>query len=82
MALGTRYGVKNIRVFGSAARGDDDAESDIDLLVEVEPGRSLLDVIGFEQDLSDLLGRRVEVLTDRGLNPHIQEHILTEAAPL
>lgn len=82
LSLGTRYGLRNIRVFGSVARGEDNAQSDIDLLVEVEPGRSLLDVIGFEQELSDLLGRRVEVLTDRGLSPHIEKHILTEAAPL
>jgi uncharacterized protein len=67
-------------VFGSIARGDDRVDSDIDLLVEVEPGRSLLDVIGLEQDLSELLGRRVEVLTDAGLSPYLQQQILAEAA--
>ncbi len=69
-------------MFGSVARGDDNSESDIDLLVDVEPGHSLLDVIGFEQEVSTLLGRKVEVLTERGLSPYVQERILTEAAPL
>jgi len=63
-------------------RGDDAPNSDVDILVEVEPGRSLLDVIGFEQDLADLLRCRVEVLTDGGLSPHLQRRILEEAASL
>lgn len=63
-------------------RGDDRADSDVDLLVEVEPGRSLLDVIGLEQDLSELLGRKVEILTDAGLSPYLQQQILAEAASL
>jgi hypothetical protein len=82
LSLAARYGARNVRVFGSVARGDDRADSDIDLLVEVEPGRSLLDVIGFEQDLSELLGRRVEVLTDGGISPYLQQQILAEAASL
>ena len=63
-------------------RGDDRTDSDVDLLVEVEKGRSLLDVIGFEQELSELLGRRVEVLTDGGLSPNLERSILVEAASL
>ncbi len=63
-------------------RGDDRKDSDVDLLVEVENGRSLLDVIGFEQELSELLGRRVEVLTDGGLSPNLERNILIEAASL
>jgi hypothetical protein len=82
LSLAAHYGARNVRVFGSVARGDDRADSDIDLLVDVEPGRSLLDVIGFEQDLSELLGRRVEVLTDGGLSPYLQQQILAEAASL
>jgi uncharacterized protein len=82
LALASHHGVRNVRVFGSVARGDDAPNSDVDILVEVEPGRSLLDVIGFEQDLADLLGRRVEVLTDGGLSPHLQRRILEEAASL
>ena len=80
--LATRHGARNVRVFGSIARGDDRADSDVDFLVDVEPGRTLLDVIGFEQDLHDLLGRKVQVLTDGGLSPHLQQRIVAEAASL
>jgi predicted nucleotidyltransferase len=77
-----RRGAKNVRVFGSVARGDDRADSDVDLLVDVEAGRTLLDVIGLEQDLEELLGRRVEVLTEKGLSPYLQQRILAEATSL
>ena len=82
LSLAARHGVRNIRVFGSVARGDDHSDSDIDFLVEIEQGRSLLDLIAFEQDLSELLGRRVEVLTDGGISPYLQHQILDEAASL
>ena len=77
-----RHGVRNVRVFGSMARGDDDERSDIDFLVDVEPGRTLLNVIAFEQDVQQLLGRSVEVLTDGGLSPYLQRRILAEAVSL
>jgi len=77
-----RRGVRNVRVFGSVARGDDQTNSDIDLLVDVEAGRTLLDVIGLEQELQELLGRRVEVLTEKGLSPYLQQRILAEATSL
>jgi predicted nucleotidyltransferase len=77
-----RHGVRDVRVFGSMARGDDHENSDIDFLVDVEPGRTLLDVIAFEQDVQQLLGRNVEVLTDGGLSPYLQQRILAEAASL
>jgi len=80
--LATRHGARHVRVFGSIARRDARPNSDIDLLVEVEPGRTLLDLIALEQDLEELLGRPVEVLTDRGLSPYLQERILAEAAAL
>jgi hypothetical protein len=82
LAVAARHGARNVRVFGSIARGDDHEESDVDLLVDIEPGRSLLDVIALEQDLQQLLGRRVEVLTDGGLSPYLQRRILAEAASL
>ena len=82
LSLAERYGARNVRVFGSIARGDDRPESDIDLLIDVERGRSLLDVIGLEQELGHLLGRRVEVLTVGGLSPYLQQRILDEAASL
>ena len=77
-----RHGVRNVRVFGSIARGDDHENSDVDFLVGVEPGRTLLDVIAFEQDVQQLLGRNVDVLTDGGLSPYLQRRIVTEAASL
>jgi predicted nucleotidyltransferase len=82
LELATRHGARNVRVFGSMARGDDRPDSDVDLLVDIEPGRTLLDVIGLEQDLEDLLGRHVQVLTNDGLSPYLQTRILAEAAAL
>ncbi len=82
LSVAARYGASNIRVFGSVLHGDDRPDSDIDLLVEVERGRSLLDIIGLEQELEELLGRRVEVLTVGGLSPYLQQRILAEAATL
>ncbi|HWW88751.1 MAG TPA: nucleotidyltransferase family protein [Vicinamibacterales bacterium] len=82
LELAARRGARNVRVFGSTVRGDDRPDSDIDLLVDVEPGRTLLDVIGLEQDLEELLGRSVEVLTEAGLSPYLQGRILSQAAAL
>ncbi len=82
LELATRHGARNVRVFGSIARGEDRPDSDVDLLVDVEPGRSLLDVIALEQDLEALLGRPVDVQTDAGLSPYLQQRILAEAAAL
>ncbi len=76
------HGATNPRVFGSVARGDARRDSDIDLLVAIEPGRTLVDLVALEQDLSDLLGYQVDVLTDKGLSPHLRERILAEAVPL
>ena len=82
LSIAAHHGARNIRVFGSVARGEDRADSDVDFLVEVERGRSLLDVIALEQELEELLGRRVEVLTVGGLSPYLQDGILAEAARL
>jgi predicted nucleotidyltransferase len=76
------HGAGNVRVFGSMVRGDADATSDVDLLVEMEPGRSLLDLVGLWQDLEDLLGTQVDVLSDGGVSPHLRERIYAEAVPL
>jgi predicted nucleotidyltransferase len=82
LELAARHGARSVRVFGSMARGDDRPDSDVDLLVDIEPGRTLLDVIALEQDLEELLGRPVAVLTDGGLSPYLQQRILAEAAAL
>ena len=77
-----RHGAANVRVFGSVARGEATPESDVDLLVEWEPGRSLLDHAGLVLDLQDLLGAPVEVGTERSLHWYVRERILAEAVPL
>jgi predicted nucleotidyltransferase len=77
-----RHGVRNVRVFGSIVRGDDQHGSDVDFLVDVEPGRTLLDIIGLEQDLGELLEREVDVLTEAGLSPYLEKRIRTEAQAL
>ena len=82
LRLASARGAHTVRVFGSVARGEAGADSDIDLLIDVEPGRSLLDVVGLWQDLEALLGRRVDLLTEAGLHPYLRERILREARPL
>lgn len=81
-ALAQRYGAKNLRVFGSVARGQEGPESDIDLLVDFEPGRSLLDQAGLIIELEAMLRRRVEIGTTRGIRPPYRDRILSEAKPL
>lgn len=80
--LAERHGARNIRIFGSAARGDARPDSDIDLLVEMESGRSLLDLVTLSQELEELLGRKVDVLTDGGVSPYLKDRIYSEAVPL
>jgi len=82
LRVATKYGGRNIRIFGSFARGEERPDSDIDLLIDFEDGRSLLDLIGVKQDLEEILGRRVDVVTERGLNKYISDNILAEAVPL
>ncbi len=80
--LAARHGASNVRVFGSVARGDADRQSDVDFLVEMASGRSLMDLGGLLADLEELLGRRVDVVTERGLRERIRERVLQEALPL
>jgi predicted nucleotidyltransferase len=82
LAHAAEHGARNVRVFGSTARGEAEASSDVDLLVEMEPGRNLLDLVGLWQDLEDLLGTHVDVLTDGGVSPYMRERIFAEAVPL
>ena len=76
------HGARNVRVFGSTARGETGNGSDVDLLVEMEPGRSLLDLVALWQDLESLLGVHVDVLSDGGVSPYLRERIYAEAIPL
>jgi len=82
LTLAHRHGARNVRIFGSVARGDEKENSDVDLLVEMEPGRSLLDRVALGQDLEDLLGLKVDVVTEKGLHRLIRERVLRETVPL
>ena len=82
LRVAARHGARNVRLFGSAARGEDRPGSDLDLLVDMESGRSLLDLVALGQDLEELLHRKVDVITDRSVHPAIRPHILADARPL
>ena len=73
---------QNVRIFGSVARGKAGPKSDIDFLVEMEPGRSLLDHVALWQDLEDLLGCKVDVVSEKALHWYIRDRVLKEAIPL
>ena len=75
------HGATSVRIFGSVARGID-KPGDLDLLVQLEPGYSLLDLIAIKQDLEDLLGCNVDVVTEAALSPYIREQVLRDAATL
>jgi predicted nucleotidyltransferase len=77
-----KHGAYNVRVFGSVARGDDSPDSDVDLLVDVGTTTSSWFPAGLILDLEQILGRPVEIVTEKGLNPHLREHVLREAVPL
>ena len=82
LRLAAKRGARNVRVFGSVARGDSDERSDIDFLVEMEPGRTLFDLSGLLLDLQSLLEVRVDVVTERGLRPRVRDRALAEAVSL
>jgi predicted nucleotidyltransferase len=77
-----RHGGRNVRVFGSHARGDETLDSDVDILIDLEAGRSLLDIVAIKQDLEDLLGCSVDVVTEAAVSPYIREQVLSEAVSL
>jgi len=82
LSLAERRGARNVRVFGSVARDEARADSDVDFLVDLDPDRSLLDVGGLAMDLSLLLDRPVDVVTEAGLRERIRSRVLREARPL
>lgn len=82
LRLAKAYGAYNVRVFGSVARGEADEKSDIDLLVDMEKGRSLLDMGGLLIDLQDMLGHDVDIVTERGLRERMRDRVLKDAVPL
>jgi uncharacterized protein len=82
LAIAARRRASNVRVFGSVARGEDTDDSDIDLLVDLAEDVSLVELIGLERELSQLLDRRVDVVPARGLKPAVARRVLVEAVPL
>jgi len=82
LRLAARRGAGNVRIFGSAARGENDAASDVDFLVDLEPGRSLLDLGRLQRDLEELLAAKVDVVSSRGLCERVRERVLRDAVSL
>jgi hypothetical protein len=82
LAIAKQHGARNVRVFGSLARGEGKRDSDLDVLLELEPGRSLLDIVAIKQDLEDLLNTKVDVVTETAVSPYIRDQILRQAISL
>jgi predicted nucleotidyltransferase len=82
LRIAAKHGVSRIRVFGSVVRGEAGPQSDVDFLVEAGPATTPWFPAGLIVDLEDLLGRRVEVITDRALNPDLRQYVLGEALPI
>ena len=82
LGITRRYGLTNVRVFGSVVRGEMDEKSDLDLLVLPGPGFTLLKQAALVRELEGLIGRRVDVVSERGLRPRIRDRVLKEAVPL
>jgi uncharacterized protein len=82
LAIAARHGARNVRIFGSVVRGEADQDSDVDVLVDLDSDRSLLDHVALIQDLEDLLGRKVDVATEKALHWYIRDRVLKEAVPL
>ena len=81
-AIALRYGVRSIRVFGSFAKGEEDVNSDIDFLVELDPKRSLLDIISLKHEIEDVTGRKVTIVTKAAVSPYLIDQITKEAVRL
>ncbi|MBU0729146.1 MAG: nucleotidyltransferase family protein [Proteobacteria bacterium] len=82
LSIAQSHGAISLRLFGSLARGDDHPESDIDFLVEMEPGRSLLDLIAMKHEIEDLIHKKVDVLTEQALSPYIRKDVLRDSIAL
>ncbi len=82
LEIASKHGAENIRVFGSFAVNNATPSSDLDLLVSLEKGRDLLDLIAFKQEVENYICRKVDVVTEKGLSPHLRDVILSQAKPL
>ena len=82
ISIAERNGGRKVRIFGSLARGDSRVDSDVDFLIELEPERSLLDIVAIKQDLEDLLQMKVDVVTESAVSPYIRRDIVRQAISL
>lgn len=82
LAIARAHGLLNVRIFGSVARGEDTLNSDIDFLVDLEKGRSMFDLGGALVQLQEILGCKVDIVTERGLHWYLRDKVLKEALPL
>ena len=82
LEIAAKHGARNVRIFGSLARGNSHQDSDVDVLVDLEPDRSLFDLGGLLIDLLELLGCKVDVVTEQGLRSRIREQLMRDAVPL
>jgi len=82
LSIAKQHGARKVRVFGSSAKGKSRRESDVDFLIELESGRTLLDIIAIKQDLEDLLQRKVDVVTEGAVSPYLRDEIVTQAISL
>jgi predicted nucleotidyltransferase len=82
LRVAAQHGARNVRVFGSVVRGEASPDSDVDFLVEIEPGRSLLDHVALLQDLEDILCRKVDVVNEKALHWYIRDRVRQEAVLL
>lgn len=80
--IAAAHGARNVRIFGSVRRGEADAKSDIDLLVDMAEGRSLFDLVALSDELGETLGVDVDVVTEGSLSPYLRDRILAEAVSL
>ncbi|HET7056044.1 MAG TPA: nucleotidyltransferase domain-containing protein [Thermomicrobiales bacterium] len=82
LRIAKEHGALSVRIFGSFAKGTAGPNSDVDVLVDLEPGRSLFDLIGIKHGIEDLLGRAVHIVTEEAISPYLREDIIRSAAPL
>jgi hypothetical protein len=82
LRLAAQHGAANVRIFGSLARGEAQPDSDVDILITLAPERSLLDLIALQQDLEDLLGCKVDVVTEAAVSPYMRPQVLRDAVAL
>jgi predicted nucleotidyltransferase len=80
--IARKNGAERIRLFGSVARGEERDDSDVDFLVQLESGRTLLDFVALKLDLEDLLGRRVDLVAERGVSKWLRKRVFNEARAL